>query len=217
MKKFLFVLLLLGIAVPASADVLVYSLKAGNAGYRYNLDSKTWGVIKDANTAFVIFAPPGQSSDSIDVVAVYTWKGKDKQNYVMRESWGTLGFDYATVSSTKAKWVISAAANGRRIVLNGDVKPTKIASCGKCHTPNEITGFTQDEIKPNLAAALTGYTIEDKTDAHGDRDLCTTSMSLKLNTKETAKTHPDVATAEDAANDIISNLEGAGYINVTEP
>ena len=49
MKQLLLVLLLLGVSMPASADVHVYTMKASNAEYKYNSDSNALGQIKDAN------------------------------------------------------------------------------------------------------------------------------------------------------------------------
>jgi hypothetical protein len=180
MKRLLLVLWVLGVSMPASADVLVYNMKASNAEYKYNSDSNAWGQIEDTNTAFVIFELP--SGDSTNVWAVYTWKAKDPngkmQNYCKGENWGTLGFDHASLSPTKAKWVISDAANGRRIILTGDVKTTNIcsykSSCNSCHDPSKGT------IKFDTTFSFTGYSIEDRTDVNNNRDLCTTALSLKV-------------------------------------
>jgi hypothetical protein len=94
MKRLLLVLLVLGVSMPAGADVLVYNMKASNAEYKYNSDSSdsnAWGQIKDTNTAFVIFELPG--GGSTNVWAVYTYKAKDPngktQNYCKGENWGT--------------------------------------------------------------------------------------------------------------------------------
>ena len=175
MKQLLLVLLVLGVSMPASADVLVYNMKASNAEYKYNSDSNAWGQIKDTNTAFVIFEPP--SGDSTNVWAVYTYKAKDPngkiQNYCKGENWGTLGFEHASLSPTKAKWVISDAANGRRIILTGDVKTSKIcsykSSCNSCHDPSKGTPTF------DITSSFAGYSIKDRTDANH-----TTALSLNV-------------------------------------
>ena len=101
--------MLLGASMPAGADVHVYNMKASNSEYKYNSDSNTGGQIKDTNTAFVIFELP--SSGSTNVWAIYTYKDKDSngktQNYCRGENRGALGFEHASLSPTKAKWVIS--------------------------------------------------------------------------------------------------------------
>jgi hypothetical protein len=178
MKRLLLVLLVLGVSMPAGADVLVYNMKASNAEYKYNSDSSdsnAWGQIKDTNTAFVIFELPG--GGSTNVWAVYTYKAKDPngktQNYCKGENWGILGFEHASLSPTKAKWVISDASNGRRIILTGDVKTTNIcsykSSCNSCHDPSKGTPTF------DITSSFTGYSIKDRTDAND-----TTALSLNV-------------------------------------
>jgi hypothetical protein len=175
MKQLLLVLLVLGVSMPASADVLVYNMKASNAEYKYNSDSNAWGHIKDTNTAFVIFELPG--GGSTNVWAVYTYKANDPngktQNYCKGENWGILGFEHASLSPTKAKWVISDAANGRRIILTGDVKKTNIrsykSSCNSCHDPSKGTPAF------DITSSFTGCLIKDRTDTND-----TTALSLNV-------------------------------------
>ena len=171
MKQLLLVLLVLGVSMPASANVLVYNMKASNTEYKYNSDSNAWGQIKDTNTTFVIFELP--SGDSTNVWAVYTYKAKDPngkmQNYCKGENWGTLGFEHASLSPTKAKWVISDAANGRRIILTGDVKTSKIcsykSSCNSCHDPSKGTPTF------DITSSFTGYSIKRGADANDTNAL----------------------------------------------
>ncbi|MGB7582415.1 MAG: hypothetical protein WBL85_08225 [Sedimentisphaerales bacterium] len=169
MKQLLLVLLVLGVSMPASADVHVYNMKASNAEYKYNSDSSdsnAWGQIKDTNTAFVIFELPG--GGSTNVWAVYTYKAKDPngkmQNYCKGENRGILGFEHASLSPTKAKWVISEAANGRRIILTGDVNTANIrsykSSCNSCHDPSKGTPTF------DITSSFAGYSIKNRTDAN---------------------------------------------------
>jgi hypothetical protein len=178
MKQLSLVLLVLGVSMPASANVLVYNMKASNAEYKYNSDSSdsnARGQIKDTNTAFVVFELP--SGGSTNVWAVYTYKAKDPngktQNYCRGENWGTLSFEHASLSPTKAKWVISDAANGRRIILTGDVKTTKIcsyeSSCNSCHDLSKGTPTF------DITSSFAGYSIKDRTDVND-----TTALSLKV-------------------------------------
>jgi hypothetical protein len=166
MKQLLLVLLVLGTSMQASADVLVYNMKASNAEYKYNSDSNTLGQVKDTNAAFVIFELP--SGGSANVWDVYTYKAKDPngktQNYCKGENRGILGFEHTSLSPAKAKWVISDAADGRRIILTGDVNTANVrsykSSCNSCHAPSKGTPTF------DITSSFTGYSIKDRTDAN---------------------------------------------------
>jgi hypothetical protein len=170
MKQLLLVLLLLGVSMPASADVHVYTMKASSAEYKYNSDSNALGQIEDAN-AFVIFEPPG--GGSANVWDVYTYKARDPngktQNYCRGENRGASGFEHASLSPTKAKWVISDAANGRRIILTGDVNTANVrsykSSCNSCHDPSKGTPTF------DITSSFTGCLIKSRTDANDTNAL----------------------------------------------
>jgi hypothetical protein len=174
MKQLLLVLLVLGVSMPASADVHVYNMKASSAEYKYNSDSNARGRIKDAN-AFVIFELP--DGDSASVWAVYTYKAKDPngktQNYCKGENRGISAFEHESLSPTKAKWVISDAANGRRIILTGDVKKTNIrsykSSCNSCHDPSKGTPAF------DITSYFAGYSIKNRASTGS-----TTTLSLNV-------------------------------------
>jgi len=114
---------------------------------------------------------------SANVWDVYTYKAKDPngktQNYCKGENRGILGFEHTSLSPTKAKWVISDAANGRRIILTGDVKKTNIrsykSSCNSCHDPSKGTPTF------DITSSFTGYSIEHGADAND-----TTALSLNV-------------------------------------
>lgn len=175
MKQLLLVMLVLGVSMPASADVHVYNMKASNAEYKYNSDSNALGQVKDTNIAFVVFELP--AGGSANVWGVYTYKAKDPngktQNYCKGENRGILGFEHASLSPTTAKWVISDAANGRRIILTGDVNTANIrsykSSCNSCHDPSKGTPTF------DITSSFTGYSIKDRTDANH-----TTALSLNV-------------------------------------
>jgi hypothetical protein len=174
MKQLLLVLLILGMSMPAGANVLVYNMKASSVEYKYNSDSNATGQIKDTN-AFVVFELPG--GGSAGVWDIYTYKAKDPngkmQNYCKGENRGISGFEHASLSPTKAKWVISDAANGRSIILTGDVKTAKIrshkSSCNSCHDPSKGTPTF------DITSSFAGNSIKDKTSA-GD----TNALSLNV-------------------------------------
>jgi hypothetical protein len=174
MKQLLLVVLVFGMSMPANADVHVYKMKVNNAEYKYNSDSNTIWQVKDAN-AFVIFELP--SGGSANVWDVYTYKAKDPngktQNYCKGENRGILGFEHASLSPTTAKWVISDAANGRCIILTGDVNTANIrsykSSCNSCHDQSKGTPAF------DITSSFAGYSIKDRTDANH-----TTVLSLNV-------------------------------------
>jgi len=221
MKRFLFVLLVLGWAITASAqpavEVLVYDMKASNAGFGYVADSNTWAQIKDANTAFLIVESPAEG-DTANIWAVYTWKGKDKKNYAMDVNLGQATTGAATVGSKQVGFTVDANT-GNRIQVTGYNKLITIGkktnkSCLGCHTADELK--TLGDLDANCPPSLTGYEIKIKTDADGNKKLCTSTLSLKLDIAKTLATHGNVDTAEDEASAIISDLRDAGYI-IVEP
>jgi hypothetical protein len=219
MKRFLFVFLVLGWTISARADLnmLVYDMKASNAGFGYVADSNTWTQIKDANTAFLIVESPNEG-DTANIWAVYTWKGKDKKNYAMDVNMGHAIMGAATIGSKQVGFVVDANT-GNRIQLAGNNKLITIGkktnkSCLDCHAADELK--TLGDLDANCPPSLTGYQIKIKTDADGNKKLCTSTLSLKLDIAKTLAVHPDVVTAEDEANTILSELYDAGYI-IVEP
>ena len=222
MKRFLiFVLLMLGWAISAHADmnVLVYDMKANNVGFGYVADSNTWTQIKDANTAFLIVESPIEG-DTANIWAVYTWKGKDKKNYAMDVNLGRATAVTTTIGSTQVGFIIDANAHtGTRIQLTGNNKLITIGkktnkSCLGCHTADELK--TLGDLDANCPPSLTGYEIKIKTDADGNKNICTSTLSVKLDIAKTLAAHPDIVTAEDGASAIISDLHDAGY-TIVEP
>jgi hypothetical protein len=220
MKQFLFILLVLGIAIPASAEVAVYNLKASSTGFGYKSDSLTWGQIKDSNTAFMILEEPTDGNTNVWVVT--TWKGKDKKNYIMAENLGTLKFEQPWLAK-KDMWIITGADKNGRIILTGDAKMTMVGKPSKkscvsasCHTSDDLA-YLGPVIDDTFAASLTGYAIADETDKNGNRTLCTTTLSLKLNTVWTLNSHPYIDTAEEEVDMIRLSFSAAGYTDVTEP
>jgi hypothetical protein len=221
MKRFLFVFLVLGWTISASAqpinEVLVYDMTASNAGFGYVADSNTWTQIKDTNTAFLIVESTTEGNTA-NIWAVYTWKGKDKKNYATDVNMGRAIMGAATVGSKQVGFTVDANA-GSRIQLAGNNKLTTIGkktnkSCLGCHTADELK--TLGDLDPNCPPSLTGYEIKIKTDANGNKKLCTSTLSLKLNIAKTLAAHPDIVTAEDEASAIISDLYDAGY-TIVEP
>ncbi|MGA2070468.1 MAG: hypothetical protein ABSG97_03890 [Sedimentisphaerales bacterium] len=225
MKRFLFVFLVLGWTISAyaqpSADVFVFDMKASNAGFGYVADTNTWTQIKDANTAFLIVELP-IDGNTANIHAVYTWKGKDKKNYAMDVNMGRAFTGGATLGSKEISFIIDANANTptqTRTQMSGNNKLVTIGkktnrSCLGCHTAGELT--TLGNLDANCPPSLTGYQIKIKTYANGNKKLCTSTLSLKLDIAKTLATHPDVVTAEDEASTLLSGLYDAGY-TIVEP
>lgn len=217
MKRLLFVLFVLGWAISARADmnVLVYDMKASNAGFGYAADSNTWAQIKDTNTAFLILEPPAEDGNIANIRAVYTWKGKDKKNYAMDVNLGQAIMGGATVGNKEIGLFVDANTENR-IQLAGNNKLITIGkktnkSCLVCHA-----GGAPDDLKQECPQSLTGYEIKIKTDAEGNKNICTSTLSLKLDIAKTLAAHPDVVTAEDEASAIVGDLHDAGY-TIVEP
>ena len=225
MKQFLFVFLVLGWTVAAyaqpDADVLVYDMKASNAGFGYVADTNTWTQIKDANTAFFIVELPADGN-AAKIHAVYTWKGKDKNNYAMDVNMGRATKGFATVGSTEISFVIDANANmptQTRTQLSGNDKVVTIGkqtnkSCLNCHTAQDLDGL--GDLQKECPPSLTGYQIKIKTYENGNKKIYSSTLSLKLDIAKTLATHHNVDTAEDEAATLISDLYDQHYI-IVEP
>jgi hypothetical protein len=219
MKRFVFVFLVLGWTVAAHAQtdaVLVYDMKASNAGFGYVEDTNKWTQIKDTNTAFVIVEMI--TDETANVRAVYTWKGKDKKNYAMDVNMGraTMG------GSDKIGFLVDANTHtGTRIQLSGNNKQITIGkktsrSCLGigCHNTGSLP--SEDLQLDGCPQSLTGYRIKNTTDADGNKKIYTSTLSAKLDIAKTLATHHTVDCAEDEADTLLSALYDAGYIIVEE-
>jgi hypothetical protein len=223
MKQFLFVFLILGWAVTANAsepiNVLVYDMKVSNAGFGYVADTNTWTQIKDANAAFLIIEIV--DDHTANVRAVYTWKGKDKQKYAMDVNMGQAQMGSATTGSKETGFFVDANTHsGTRIQLSGANKLVTIGkktnkSCLYCHDAADMDGLGDLQIE-GCPPSLTGYEIKNIIQSSGNKKLCTSTVSLKLDIPKTLATHDNVDNAEDEANTLLSDLYDAGYI-IVEP
>jgi hypothetical protein len=223
MKQFLFVFLVLGwtAAAYAQTDVFVFDMKMSNTGFKYIADENTWAQIKDSNTAFLIVELP-EDGNTAKIHAVYTWKGKDKKNYAMDVNMGRAFAGSATIGSTEISLVADVNTNTptqTRTQLSGNNKLVTIGkktnkSCLGCHTAGELTILGNLDV--NCPPSLTGYQIKIKTYADGNKKLFTSTLSVKLDIAKTLAIHPNVVTAEDEANTLLSQLYDAGY-TVVEP
>jgi hypothetical protein len=221
MKHLLIVLLVLVFAVPAGADALIYNVKISDVGAKFN--GVQWEQYKEPESGFIILGM-NDTNNIMDVWTVWTWKGKAGGKYAGAENWGQKPLTEVEIpagKSIKRTWAISfldqsvADVNrDRRVLLTGSAKPTKLANCSKCHTPDEMATFDQDDITPSIASSLTGYAVFD--DEIGDpvwwRNLRTRTISLKLNTKLTVIAHDNGSfSAKDAMYEVLYYLEDSGY------
>ncbi len=214
MKRFVFVFFVLGWTIAASAsdvNVLVYDMKASNAGFGYAADSNTWTQIKDTNAAFVIIESPTEDGDTVNIWAVYTWKDKNKKKHAIDVNLGQATSGAATVGNKGIGLVVEANAENR-IQVTGYNKLVTIGkktnrSCLVCHTAG-----ASGNLDANCPPSLTGYEIKIKTDANGNKNICTSTLSLKLDIAKTLAAHGDVniVTAEDEASLLVSEFNDAG-------
>lgn len=165
MKRLFLILLVLGVSIPAGADVFVYNMKISDVEFEYEWDG--WELVKDSDTQFIIIERAG--SDSIKVWTIDTWKEKDPngkmQNYYEAEYDGEIGFVEAQVGK-KLMWMITGTADGDdRNLLTGEAKPTKIGVA-----------------TPTVAAKLAGMSLFDVEDS-GDRYIGYSKMTMSLDKK----------------------------------
>ena len=164
MKKLLFVLLVLGLAVPVSADVLVYSSKQAGTNVSTE-DGFTWEQTKATETAYIIVEPFNDGTAGI--WAVNLWKEKDKfgktTKFVEADEVGDVDLIEATVGK-KTMWIISSVDPNNRTMLSGAAKLTKI-----------------DTDTVLVAGSLTGISIWDEPGDAGSRDLGSGKVTLKFN------------------------------------
>jgi hypothetical protein len=198
MKKLLLVLLILGLSLPASAEVFIYNLKQSGTEYQY--DEGGWTQSKVSSTSYLVIEPNIDDANFVNVWSVDTWKEKDDtgkmQNYYEVQDVFTLELIQAQIGN-KLMWIMPVAiGDGDNGLLTGQAKTRKIGTVN--HT---------------IAATLTGYFIWHETD--GDyRDEGAGTMSLKLSSKMTNDWH--ALSGEDAANAIVAYLESKGYIEGEE-
>lgn len=190
MKRFVFIFLVLGWAAAASADttvdVIVFDMKASNAGFGYAEDTNKWAQIKDANTAFVIVEPNNNDSTA-KVWAVYTWKSKNKKNYVMEIKKGRalMGGDnniglLVDVNNYIGGHQLEVSGKNKQIIIGKQTTQ----SCTSCHT-----GGAPANLEADCPSSLTGYEIKNVADASGDRKLTTDTLSLKIDVANACCSH----------------------------
>jgi hypothetical protein len=176
MKRLLLVLLVLGLSVPAIADVFVYNLKQSGVEFGYDEDKDAWAPKKSSYVSYVVIQVDISASD-VNIWAIDTWKEKDTDEddtpitvkYYTIDGPYTISFLQTTIAK-KNTWIVEGISSDEyntRIMVSGQEKLTKIGT----------ENYT-------VAATLTGYAI------YGDiesQDVGGGPLSLKLNSTITNK------------------------------
>jgi hypothetical protein len=196
MKKWLLVLLVLGLAVPAIADVFVYNFKLGGVYFEQD-DEGNWVRSKpEGDTLYFVIQVDSNSPDSVNIRVIDTWKEKDDEGvmhkYYTIDGPYTISF-LQTLIARKNTWIIEGTTSDEdntRIMVSGQAKLKKIG------TPT----YT-------VAATLTGYLIYGNIES---QEVGGHTVSLKLNSKITTalvSSDADVTGAIDA----YFGEDGLGY------
>jgi hypothetical protein len=198
MKRLLLVLLVLGLSVPAIADVFVYNVKQSGVKLYYdetaNNDEGAWVQSKPSGTTYVVIQVTDSSSaESVDVWTIDTWTEKVKEEdengrmtTVTYKYYTVYGPDSVNFIETpiakKNMWIaegtLESGDNSACFMVSGQTKSTKIGS--QTYT---------------VAAALSGYSIFGDVSS---QDVGGGTVSFTLNskiTKELVSSDDDVEVA----------------------
>jgi len=202
MKRLVLVLLVLGLSVPAIADVFVYnsSFKSG-VEFKYDGDKDAWGQLKVSGSAYVVVRVDSNSPNDVDIWSIDTWEEKDTDEddkpitikYYTVDGPLTLSF-LQTLIANKNTWIIEGTPGDQhnsRNLFSGQAKLTKIGS--QTYT---------------VAATLSGYVIFGDIESE---NVGGGPMSLKLNSKFTLYVQQQMAVGEDvesAISDYFENVLG---------
>jgi hypothetical protein len=189
-KTFLLVLLVLGLSVPAVADVLVYNAKQSGMEFGYDADADAWVQSKPGAVAYVVIQTDSNTPGFVSICSINTWKEKDDEG-VMHKYYAFDGIYIISFLQTpiakKNTWVISGTSSERynaRIMVSGQARSIKIGS----------GAYT-------AAALLNGYTT------YGDiesENIGGGPLSLQLNFRITEEL---VSSDEDITDAISAYLE----------
>ena len=216
MKKLLFVLILLGMSVPAGATVYVYNIKATDTGTSTSDGGGTWEPYNAPYGGYFIFGP-GSTDNKVYIWAIWTWKNKAGK-HAYAEDWGEANRMEAKIPAgqkTKWSWIVNYVDPNSRTLLTGDMKVKKVGSakstsCLSCHDSTALA--TLGDIDPNIPAKLSGASVVDDNEGPTWWDLWTEKLALTFNAKETLSGHTgDNFTAEAVKEAILDELRHAGY------
>jgi hypothetical protein len=213
MKKFLMVLCVLALSVPATADVLVYNAKQLEVEIQNT--ASVWLQLNGNYSDYFVIEPNDANGTAV-VWSVMTYKAKDlngkTQNYYTTQNLGTLNLLKVQINS-KETWIISGISGQLQIVLIGAGKPAKPARgdhgdgpfCSACHSkPDQVA-------TPACAPTMTGASVWDET-AGGGRVIGTAKIVTTLNIKMTSQVAKSGYNASDAVGYIVDTLTAKGYL-----
>lgn len=189
MKRLLLVLLVLGLSVPAVADVFIYNLKQSGVEFEDQEGEGNWTQSsKVSYTSYAIIEVNMDGPSLVSLWSVDTWKESGKNYYDVNEE------DVNTFKLLPAqngtKWILLTDGT----LLTGQVKSTKIGN-------QNLT----------IATKLTGYFIwQDLTGG----DIGAGTMSLQLNATMTKNWH--AISGAEAKDALVAYLVSKGYIEGTE-
>jgi hypothetical protein len=186
MKRLLLVLLVLGLSVPAIADVFIYNLK--QSGVEFQDEEGNWTQSKVSDTTYFVIEVDMDGPSLVSLWSVDTWKASGKNYYDVNEQ-DVSNFELLPAQNGK-KWIILYASDTEHGLLTGQVQSTKIGNQ-----------------KLNIATKLTGYFIwHDVTGG----DIGAGTMSLQLNVTMTKNWH--ALSSAEAKDALVVYLVSKGYI-----
>ena len=147
MKTFLLALLVLGLSVPAIADVFVYNAKQSGMEFGYDADADAWTQSKSGDTTCVVIQADSNSPGFVNMCSINTWKEKDDEGvmhkYYALDGIYTISF-LQTQIAKKNTWIISGTSSDEynaHIMVSGQARSTKIGS-GAYTVAAFLNGYT---------------------------------------------------------------------------
>jgi hypothetical protein len=146
-KTFLLALLVLGLSVPAIADVFVYNAKQSGMEFGYDADTDAWIQSKSGDTTYIVIQTDSNSPGFVNICAINTWKEKDDEGvmykYYALDGVYTISF-LQTQIAKKNTWIISGTSSDEhnaRIMVSGQARSIKIGS-GTYTAAALLNGYT---------------------------------------------------------------------------
>ena len=197
MKRLLLVLLVLGMSVPAIADVFVYNLRQSGVKFEYDADANNGNGAwfqspSNGYKYFVIQVDEINFPGSVNIWSVDTYKVKgDPCEYYTVNGSDTINF-LQTPIAKKMMWIAEGtfSSDESRVMLSGPEKLTKIGSQ-----------------KYTVANTLSGYFITG--DIINSQEIKGGKMSWTLNSKITKAL---VSSNANVAGAIDTYFQGLGYV-----
>ena len=227
MKRLVLVLLVLGLSVPAIADVFIYNLKQSGVEFAWDdgandgdgawVHPPTSDDLTYGHKMYIVIQVDSDYADAtnINIESIDTYKqgdiddnGKmirtDKTIYYTLSGWDAISFLQATIAK-KNTWIVEGT-------LSSSDLPTNIMVSGQ--TKSTMIGTTSYII----AATLSGYEIYGSGDITSDGDVSGGTGSLTLNSTITKAVVSQVLTdggdidnEDDVDTAIGEYFDGLGY------